>query len=249
MPPAKETGYNARMKFTCPAALGLVLLGWVAGCSENETTVSVSVRYWVDHLDPSTFEVTIEQEGQIAIVSDFAPRQLNGGDYDVVCEDDWRPNYCRFFQRFEVPTWSAGETTITLTGNTLAGDVPFEEEETIELVENEINVVYFELEGLTASGEPVPEPPPSDAGADAGQRDLGHMEAGVPSVQDGGIRLPEVDAASSVGDAADGGDVADGGGGTMMGNDIDSGDAALGDGGDAATPRAPRGGDAALDGG
>lgn len=173
------------MRFTYGAILGLVCCGSPLGCGEGETTISVSVRYWTDYLDPETFALTIRQAGRAPVQDDqFSPAKLLEGDstdgrrgYDVLCEESGRlkdeegsgatyGNYCRFFKRYPVPGWGAGEVRVKFAADTLAGETfepPRDTKGTLldateirfELTPHEVNVVYFELEDSTLTGDPA----------------------------------------------------------------------------------------------
>jgi hypothetical protein len=191
------------MKFTRCAILGLSLIGLFSGCSETETTVSVNVRFWTNYLDPTSFEVKLEQDGRSPIQEAIVPRDLGEGKFDVVCDHNWELEYCRYYKRIALNGWSEGDVTVTFSGETKGGldiaadvaerGITDKLSETFELKTNAVNVVYFQLANVKAPADPVSPDVTSDSSgstADAGTRDGGAVNPGVvdagSSPRDGG---------------------------------------------------------------
>lgn len=227
------------MKFTRCATLGLSLIGLLSGCSDDETIISVNVRYWTDYLDAASFKVTIAQEGKTTVEESLVPRDLGDGKFDVVCDHDWELPYCRFYKRFDVSGWSESDVTVTFSGETLDG-VAIEEDvearnitdqlsNTFELQENEVNVVYFQLANVKAPSDPVsPGTDSSDSSSSA------PLDGGVGDAGDGGTTdAGTIGTDASVTDASV----------------VEPGDAAATDAGASASPDGATSGDAGNDSG
>ncbi len=143
------------MNRTRCATLGLLLGALVSACSPGETTVSVNVRYQTNYLEPGSFRVKFEQQGRASRSEHLSPPEVEDGKYEVVCDHDWEPDYCRFCWRFELSGWSEGDVRVTFSGKTRDGKtiaediaergIPDRLSEIMELKANEVNVVYFQF--------------------------------------------------------------------------------------------------------
>jgi hypothetical protein len=177
------------MKLNRSDVIGLAMISWLSGCAETETAISVNVRYWTNYLNPQSFKVKIEKEGEAPIEEGLVPQDLGGGKFDVVCDHNWEVEYCRFYQRFPVPSWSDGDLTVTLSGTTqdgtdlasviVANEIGDKLSDTIEMKANEVNVVYIELPNVK------PAPPPMDETSDTGTSSSdGTTNGGTASTDD-----------------------------------------------------------------